>query len=276
MVEAVISLEDESCQIPAVAGNKAAVLSCLIRKGFPVPAGVCVTTDGTEGPNALWESALSEAVTPMSPPWIARSSSTAEDAVRSSLAGAFVSVAGISNFHALVDAVLEVCESLRSDTARQRAAAQDLDITKAKMAVLIQSLVPATVSGVAFGRHPVSGAPVVVIEANYGLPQTVVDGSVIPDLFEVPEEGPIVTAIGTKRTKVAPTPGGVERFPTTPSEQTTFTLAEESARELAELVRRLGAVLEAPQDVEWAATKEGFVILQARPITVGPDSGERA
>lgn len=268
MTEVVLPLDHELCQVPAVAGNKAATLSRLIRDGYPVPPGACVTAEAAAGPKARWEAALPGSLSEIPPPWVVRSSSTAEDSPTHSLAGAFESIVGVEDLKLLPAAVIEVQKSLRSDTVRRRVKNAQLDIGKVKIAVLIQSVVPATASGVAFGCDPVSGAPVVIVEANYGLPQTVVDGSITPDGFEVPADGVVRRSLGSKREQVfLSIAGAVERRATTPLERAAFAVDDPTVARLAQLVRRLGDLLGEPQDVEWASVDGELFLLQARPIT---------
>jgi len=151
MTEAVLSLDHELCEKPELAGNKAAALARLIRRGYPVPAGACITTEASSGPASRWESALGARLARIEPPWIVRSSSTAEDSASHALPGAFVSIAGVGEMSALAGAVAEVRSSLDSEAARRRAAGIGVDLRTVKMAVLIQSVLPATAGGGAFG-----------------------------------------------------------------------------------------------------------------------------
>src|SRR4051812_32123648 len=86
----------DDCRDKALAGGKAVNLGVLLRAGFNVPDGFCVTTDAyrywasnrsEEIPSDLVEE-ITRAYRDMgSPPVAARSSATAEDMAEASMAG---------------------------------------------------------------------------------------------------------------------------------------------------------------------------------------------
>jgi phosphoenolpyruvate synthase/pyruvate phosphate dikinase len=268
----IVHLADRRATDSNLCGNKAARIADLFRRGYRVPAGFCVTTAmGSTGEARCdldWESEVVEALTGLASPWAVRSSSTAEDADQLAFAGVFKTVLGVSDPRAVIDAIRLVRDSLHSDVAQHYARNHGVDIRSARMGVMVQTLVDAVASGVAFGRHPVTGADVVAIEANYGLGETVVDGSVIPDLLLVHRDGSVtLDRVGTKRAKVVASRNGVSRVPTSQSEQQHCALGPECAEELARVVRELETTFGGPQDVEWAVSADGLTILQTRPIT---------
>jgi pyruvate,water dikinase len=58
--------------------------------------------------------------------------------------------------------------------------------------VVIQFLVDADVAGVLFTRNPVDGADERVVEASWGVGETVVTGRVVPDRFRISRSGDIL------------------------------------------------------------------------------------
>jgi pyruvate,water dikinase len=103
------------------------------------------------------------------------------------------------------------------------------------------------VAGVAFSADPVSGRRCVIIEADAGLGEKVVRGSVRPDRYIVDGRG--ILELSAPKSKSTPL------------------LQKEQAESLAHLVRKIEGRMGSPQDVEWAWDGENFSILQARPIT---------
>jgi pyruvate,water dikinase len=120
------------------------------------------------------------------------------------------------------------------------------------MAVVVQSLVPADASAVAFTRHPVTGREdQLVLTAVRGLGDAMVAGTVTPDTYVIDKTSGAVLAFE---------PG---EGPATPAL---------SARALDELVRLCLAVEERfgqAVDIEAAMAGETWYLLQARPITTG-------
>ena len=133
-----------------------------------------------------WKDPVSTALLDLPAPWVARSSSTAEDSDGLAFPGLFSTVLDLADARSLLEAVETVRASLHADAVATYAFGNGVDPSTVQMAVLVQSLVSATSAGVALGfRHPVTGAPDVIIEANYGIGETVVDGSVTPDAITV-------------------------------------------------------------------------------------------
>lgn len=264
----VLSLHDPRCRRPDLAGNKGAMLARLTNDGYPVPPGLCLTVGAPIATESAWRHDLSRALIDRESPWVARSSSTVEDSAGHAFPGLFATVLGLHDFPAVVAAVHAVHASANSDTVRRYALHHAIDISAIRMAVVVQTQVRATVSGVAFGRHPVSGEALVLIEANHGLGESVVTGSITPDRVAVlPDDEVRLLHIGSKRHKVIATDTGVARVPTTPVEQQTSVLQADLALNIARLVRQLEADLGHPQDVEWSAVRDELFILQARAIT---------
>jgi pyruvate,water dikinase len=112
-----------------------------------------------------------------------------------------------------------------------------------------------------------------LVEASWGLGESVVSGRVTPDRYHVDRETGIVLAkqIAAKTTEW--TPGGPSPIPL--EKQTQPCLNEEQLKVLAELARRVEAFYGDARDVEWAWAEGRFWLLQARPITTG-GAAERA
>lgn len=137
-----------------------------------------------------------------------RSSATAEDAAAASFAGQFDTVLGVrGDTDAVLDAIRRVWASAFSAHARAYAGADDSGRTALAMAVIVQELVEATVSGVAFGADPVTGDPeVAVVSAVYGLGEGLVSGAMDADTWTVR------ASPGARR----PAPGARHPAPRTP------------------------------------------------------------
>jgi phosphoenolpyruvate synthase/pyruvate phosphate dikinase len=263
-------LNDPQCQDQGSAGNKAANLARLLRLGYDVPDGFSVTTTAIAAGAGSYAAAVAEALARLESPWATRSSSTAEDSPGHAFPGLFTTLLGLDDTSSLLAAIEEVHASASSDVMRRYADRLGVDPDAVRMAVLVQRLVPASVAGVAFSRAPDSRLSQVVIEANYGLGETVVEGSVTPDSFTVGASGEILDrSLGSKRQKVVAAPGGERprRVDVGDGERSAFALDDERVAAVAEVARRLEADLGHPVDVEWAFAGDRLYVLQARPIS---------
>jgi len=251
------------------------MLARLRQRGHPVPDGFCVTTDALADGADGWRAEVDAALRRLSPPWVVRSSSNAEDSHGLAFPGLFTTVLDVPDARSVHEAIETVRNSARGDAVAAYASHHGFDAASIRMAALVQPLVVATAAGVAFSRDPVSGADRVLIEANYGLGETVVDGSVTPDAYVVePDDSIGGRRIGSKRQKVVATTAAarVRRVETSALEQGASVLADPQVHAVATLTRRLAAEIGHAVDVEWALVGDELFLLQARPITTGQPS----
>jgi pyruvate,water dikinase len=139
-------------------------------------------------------------------------------------------------------------------------------------AVLVQRMVDAEVSGVAFGADPVSGRRgISVVSAVYGLGTALVSGEGDADAYHVDRMGTIVRrAIADKDFAHRMCEGaseGVSGLPVAAEHRDKPALTDDQVRQVADLVRRTGEHFGRPQDIEWAIEAGRLYLLQSRPIT---------
>jgi rifampicin phosphotransferase len=271
MLPPVITLEEAARLDPAAArallGTKAASLARLAGAGFPVPAGVVVTTAAA----ADWDQAYAQLRSAAAElggrdqRFAVRSSASAEDLTGASYAGQYETVLDV-RLGELPQAVRQVVDSAASArVAAYRQARPEAGATTAAardpsgsgMAVLVQVMVAADAAGVAFTANPLTGARgEVVISAVRGLGERLVGGQATGDQW-------IVRDGHTRCTR-----------------STEQAITADQARQVATLARRVHAHLGSPQDLEWAITTDpagsngaegGLWLLQARPMTALPD-----
>lgn len=269
-VPPLIWLDDPLSRDRELVGNKSATLAQLLSLGYRVPQGFSVTTTALAAGDGAYADAVLESLARLESPWVARSSSNAEDSPGHAFAGLFATLLNLGDAGALLAAIERVRASADGETMRRYADRLGVDPGAVRMAVLVQSLVPASVAGVAFSRDPDTGLQRVIIEANYGLGETVVEGSVAPDSFTVGPSGEVLArSLGSKRQKVVAVAGGGQprRVEVGEEERSAFALDDGRAAAVAEAVRGLEADLGRPVDVEWAFAGERLYLLQARPIS---------
>jgi phosphoenolpyruvate synthase/pyruvate phosphate dikinase len=115
------------------------------------------------------------------------------------------------------------------------------------MALLVQTMVPADVAGVAFSANPVSGdRSEAVVSAVRGLGERLVSGEASPDEWLVKDGSP--TRLSAPENAIT----------------------AEQAKEIADLATKAQAHFGTPQDIEWAVAEGRLFLLQARPITTLP------
>jgi rifampicin phosphotransferase len=270
VLQPVVSLAEAAGLDPARArallGTKAANLARLAGAGFPVPAGVVVTSAAA----ADWDQACArllraaaELASRQGRRFAVRSSATIEDLAGASFAGQYETVldVGLDELPEAVRHVLDSAASARVSAYRQAHpeanTAAALDASGSKMAVLVQVMVAATAAGVAFTASPVTGdRGEVVVTAVRGLGERLVSGEATGDQWVVRDgQAECIRAV----------------------EQA---VNADQARRVAELARGVEAHFGTPQDLEWAISDDtsgtdgadgGLWLLQARPMTALPD-----
>lgn len=304
---------DPECRDPALAGGKGVNLGRLAGEGFDVPPGFVVTTaaydahvepfrdelrrdvDGlpvddhrrmeaavaairerietAEMPGAV-AAGIREAYESLGGGYVAvRSSGTAEDLEGAAFAGLHDTYLDIRGEDELLDAVRRDWASVW--TARAVAYRRNRGFLEMpSIAVVVQRMLEPEVAGVLFTANPVSrNTRELLINANWGLGESVVQGTTAPDEFTV-EHGTFAvvrSVCGEKTIEVVRNAGtgrGVHEREVPADRREVLTLREGQVSDLG----RLGAAIQAhyddsPQDIEWAWAEERFWLLQARPIT---------
>ena len=208
-----------------------------------------------------------------------RSSAMAEDQPDWSFAGQHDSFLGAADLAACLDRVRQCWGSLWTERAFHYRQRHGLGHWGAAMAVIVQHLVPAEVSGVMFTADPATGRrDCVVIEAAWGLGEAVVQGKVTPDRIVVSKRVFRIEqrTTGSKRVEIVAADGGVSEQPVGPSRVERPSLGDSTACWLALHGTRAEDLFAAPQDMEWAVADGEVHILQARPITALPSAPQRS
>ena len=142
------------------------------------------------------------------------------------------------------------------------------------MAVLVQLLVQADVSAVVFGANPVTGnRDQVVVNASWGLGESVVGGTVTPDTWVLNKADMSVVSreVATKERMTVQVSGGTQEVDVPRFLQTQPSIVDEQAVEMASLAVELERKMGWPVDVECAYDAGELYLLQCRPVTtLGP------
>jgi len=196
---------------------------------------------------------------------VVRSSALVEDRFGSSFAGQFESYLGLEDETEFVTAVRSCWAALWSTRVLRYMAAHDASPADTAMAILVQPLVSARVSGGGLSRTAEAD---MVLNATWGLGSAIAQGEVVPDriILSRDEQGELAfrdTVPGRKFHRVGcahgtrPVPRALASKPC---------LDHVQALELGRLLRRVEDIVGMAVEIEWALDDAGFKLLQARPL----------
>src|SRR5215510_5405995 len=232
---------------PAVSGQKAAALAHLIRGGERVPSGFVITVAGCETKDEdVLKNEIEAALSELSGPVAVRSSACAEDLEDASFAGQYETFLNVTGPPSVFEAFRCCLTSASADRVSAYANARGTRMTRSSMAVLVQQMVQADASGVAFSVDPRTGDDHVLVSAVAGIGARLVSGETSADEWIV-TNGNATALKGTHEV-----------------------ILESTVLQIADLVCRISTQRGAPQDVEWAIAAGELYVLQARPITALP------
>jgi len=200
-----------------------------------------------------------------------RSSALGEDAAGATFAGQYRSELNVDEA-SIFDAYRQILASKYGLTAVSYRFSRGIRDEDVAMCVGCLRMVSAVSGGVAYSRDPVNVEKEhVVIHSVWGLPKSVVDGTVDPDRFILsrdPSPQLLQKEIFEKPQKLICYPEeGVCRLDAVAEERSAPSLSDEQAAALAALAVRLEQYYGPPQDLEWALSEAGeFVVLQCRPL----------
>jgi phosphohistidine swiveling domain-containing protein len=251
--------EAESLDATAV-GHKAANLA-RFAASYRVPPAFCLSTSvyaqlqAALGPDGSAERAalragvadgyarLAATVGAREPRVAVRSSATGEDSADASFAGQHETILNVSGVDAVVDAVLECWRSVGNERVMAYRKEKGID-ARVEVAVIVQQMVDADASAIAFGADPVSGdADVIVVDAAHGLGDKIASGDITPDTYRVRKNDLEVC------------------------ERSGDSLTDAEVGEVARLVLALERENGHAVDIECAFAKGELYLLQCRPIT---------
>ncbi len=250
-----LEAKDETVLIPLCApefsgqlgGGKTASLHQLIAAGFPVPPGFVVPheadLDNIEGELTTAVAALGGY------PVAVRSSAQLEDLAAASFAGQYATRLEVTSLTGLVEGIAACWASARNPQVVSYLHKNGFGQSHARVSVLVQKVVEASVAGVAFSIHPETGREEhALVECCRGPGDRLASGQTTPTQYVVRlEDGSVVER-----------QAGAEDV----------RLDSEILHKLCRYALELQAHFGAPQDIEWVLDCGGELwILQSRPIT---------
>ena len=199
-----------------------------------------------------------------------RSSATAEDSASAAWAGQLESYLNTTE-ETLLENVKKCWASLFTPRAIFYRFEKGLHKQQISVAVVVQKMVESEKSGIAFSVHPVTeDKNQLIIEAGLGFGEAIVSGQITPDSYVVEKQPRRIIdkniqtqSRGLYRAKN----GGNEWRDITKEQGEKQVLSDSEILELSEVILRIENHYSFPCDIEWAAGKGKFYIVQSRPIT---------
>jgi len=262
-------------------GGKARNLARAHQAGLEVPDGVILprsvaaALDGAAQQDRLFTSLAARfAGADM---LVVRSSAPGEDAAEHSWAGQFASIICRSEPSAITDACHRCWSSLGSAAAAAYGGAAGESAGQG-MALLVQSLVPATAAGVCFTPEGDPRGGEYLVNAVHGLGSVVTDDEAVADHCRVDlATGRVARGAEGRQRQWRPpaSPWSLVGLPRELAGRPT--LDDDQARRVAALAGKAADLLGCRADVEWALAGKRLFLLQARPVTTGtaPQAGTR-
>jgi len=198
-----------------------------------------------------------------------RSSATAEDSSSASWAGELETYLNVTKDN-LLEAVKKCWSSLFTSRAIFYRIENKMQEDEVAVAVVVQKMVNSAIAGICFTVHPVTkDANSIVIEAGWGLGETVVGGQVTPDTYIIeknsfdikeiyPSEQEIMLIRSGNGSKEVEVPANLKEKQK---------LSKDQIVELSKICKGIEDHYGFSCDIEWAFEDNKFYIVQSRPIT---------
>jgi len=153
---------------------------------------------------------------------------------------------------------------------------KELPLENDPIGVAVLKMVNARAAGIVFTADPnIGDTSRMIIEANWGLGESVVSGELMPDVYVLNKENLEIVErkLGKKWRYVTCKELGVAEEDCPADLSSTFCLKDEEAKEIGRLGVQLEKHFGVPQDVEWAIDRdlelpESIILLQTRPAVI--------
>lgn len=230
-------------------GNKAASLYKMLKSGFNVPDTYVLPQHTRSAflsdPGKAREQLLREIhnIPDKNRAWAIRSSGALEDLKEHSFAGQFTSLLDVQGDKSMLEGIEKVWSSGESAQKGPYSKLAEADNRPSGMSVILQEMVQASWSGVAFSINPVTGRKEIVIEAVRGSGEKLVQDGVKPFRWIWHQQGWDKEAEPDEEIKA-------------------------ELELLLDGIKKLSKIFKGAVDIEWAFNGKELFYLQCRPITV--------
>ena len=201
-----------------------------------------------------------------------RSSGSAEDLDKFAFAGQHDSYNNVEGLDDVLDRTAACQGSLYTPRAIRYRSEHGFG-QHVSMGVVVQRQINSTAAGTLFTKDVDSGDDVIIIDANYGLGESVVSGKVPPDEFIVdPESGEITERYIDSKSKMCVfSDKGTEFVPVPADKRDKQCITDAQVKELTRIAKVIKAEYGKDMDIEWAIEGDTIYITQARALTVNDE-----
>ncbi len=175
----------------------------------------------------------------------------------------------------LTDKVRKVWASTFNERSLAFRITKGMPLGNEPIGVAILAMVQARSAGIAFSADPNTGdLAKIIVEANWGLGESVVSGELMPDRWVLDKETLEIRerTLGNKTKATVCLDCGIEDAEISAEKACSFCLSDEELIEIGKLANRLEEHFGLPQDIEWAVVEgqpfPNIVLLQARPVVI--------
>ncbi|MEK6952917.1 MAG: phosphoenolpyruvate synthase, partial [Nanoarchaeota archaeon] len=187
-----------------------------------------------------------------------------------SFAGQQASFLNVKGDDEVIKSVQKCWASLFTSRAIYYRVKNNFDHRKVFIAVVVQKMINSEKSGVVFTKDPNTGENEIIIEAVFGLGETIVSGSVTPDHYVVdPETMQIkvkkIEKQSFKLIRESNLGKNIKRNLGEEGSEQKLTNAE--IIKLADICKEIEEYYRKPQDIEFAVESGRIYIVQSRPVT---------
>jgi len=199
-----------------------------------------------------------------------RSSATAEDLPEASFAGQQDTYLNIQGIDELMNAIKKCFASLWTERAISYRKKAGFDKVEVALAVVVQEMIKSDVSGVMFTVNPVeNNNRQIMINASYGLGESIVSGLVTPDTYIWDRDTKKITSkiLGSKEIAIIYGENGTIPKSNDNKKRNMYCLTDEQIKDLSVLGKKIEQHYGTAQDIEWAINHGKVYILQSRAVT---------
>ena len=197
-----------------------------------------------------------------------RSSAISEDSLKASFAGLYDTFLNIKED---LNLVLENVKKCWASIFNERAVIYKIKkkmLHLEGMAVIVQEMIPAEISGITFTVHPTDEKSLLV-EASYGIGDMIAGGKVEPDDYTVDRETLEIVEkkIGRKDKMSIVESEKIKVVNVQNEDAVRQVLSGEEIKEITQICFKVEEIFNYPQDIEWCISNNKLWLLQSRAIT---------
>jgi pyruvate,water dikinase len=192
-----------------------------------------------------------------------------------SFSGVFDTQLNVRHIDDLIEAVKRVFASMLTDDVVMYAANKNIDLSEVKVAVVVQRMVQAEVSGVVFTVDPITqDKSRMSVEAVYGLGDVIASGEITPDTYVLnkkdlsiaekhisPQEWMKVRTVGSGKQKRT-----VEKISISPTWSHRQKVDERHLQEVCKIALVVENKTREAQNIEWLQAGGRIWVLQNKPL----------